>query len=114
MEGNYAMATTMPYIQWWKGSYRFRRPIPREHQATFGNKAYFPTKPLGTTDKAEANRLVLPHIEKTNWMLKLAKAGEWPAASDEMIALIAYKWLGSLNSEEPFDNEGELVGSFRQ
>jgi integrase len=134
MEGNYAMAATMPHIQWWKGSYRFRRPIPKEHQPTFGNKKYFPTKALGTTDEAEANRLVIPHIMRTNQMLKLAEAGEWPptsdeafnrmvkraetgewtSASDDAIELIAYQWFGSLDREDPFDNENELATSLRR
>ncbi len=105
------MTTTMPYIQWWKGSYRFRRPIPKKHQATFGGKAYFPTKSLGTPNEAEANRIVIPHIEETNRMLQLAEAGEWPPVAAEWIEETAVRWWASIDREEPFENEDELVAS---
>jgi hypothetical protein len=55
----------MPYVQAWKGSYRFR---------------------------AEANRRVVPHIERTNEDIRDAEQGNWPRVDDERLADIALEW----------------------
>lgn len=65
------------------GTYRFLREIlPVELRAHFGGQKHWFAS-LGTTDLKEAKRRVLPHIQRTDEMLELAKAGEWPPLTTE-------------------------------
>jgi integrase len=110
----YTMAARMPYVQLWKGSYRFRRKVPddvRPALRTPNWKALEWTAPLDTRDLAEANRRVLPHIERTDKVIEAVQAGEWPPLRDEAVELTVYKWMAWEGREEPFENEGQLVAS---
>jgi integrase len=80
----------MPYTQQWKGSYRFRRRVPDHLVEVIGKRAWL--EALGTSSKAEANRLVLPHIERTNQIIADAEAGNWPPIGDDRVCEIADEW----------------------
>lgn len=80
----------MPYVQPWKGSYRFRRRVPKHLIPVFGKDEW--VQSLGTKNKAEANRLVIPHIERTNADISDAEQGNWPRIDDERLSEIAYQW----------------------
>ncbi len=47
---------------------------------------------LGTKIRAEANRLVIPHIERTNEDISDAEQGNWPRIDDERLSDIAGQW----------------------
>jgi hypothetical protein len=54
---------------------------------------------------AEANRLVIPHIEGTNEDIRDAEHGNWPRIDDERLSDIAAQWCGSGTSTS------KLIGS---
>jgi len=93
----------MPYVQPWKGSYRFRRRVPDHLVEVIGKRVWL--EALGTSNKSEANRLVLPHIDRTNQIIADAEAGNWPPIDDERIDEIAEEWwrwfLGGLCLKSP-------------
>ncbi len=79
------MRARMPYVQLWKGSYRFRRKVPLQHRQTVGKPEWI--RPLGSKhrpirDRSEANRLAVPHIAETNAILEALKNGTWQERSD--------------------------------
>ena len=80
----------MPYVQPWKGSYRFRRRVPDHLVGVFGKREW--VQALGTKYRAEANRLVIPHIERTNEDIRDAEHGNWPRIDDERLSDIAAQW----------------------
>ena len=80
----------MPYVQPWKGSYRFRRRVPDHLVGVFGKREW--VQALGTRNRAEANRLVIPHIERTNEDIRDAEHGNWPRIDDERLSYIAAQW----------------------
>jgi len=80
----------MPYVQPWKGSYRFRRRVPDHLVGVFGKREW--VQALGTKNRAEANRLVIPHIERTNEDIRDAEQGNWPRIDDERLSEIAGQW----------------------
>jgi hypothetical protein len=47
---------------------------------------------LKTKNRAEANRLVIPHIERTNEDIRDAEEGNWPRIGDERLTEIASEW----------------------
>jgi hypothetical protein len=89
-EGEHAVACRMPYAQLWRGSYRFRRRVPDHLGDVIGKRAWL--EALGTSSKAEANRLVVPHIERTNQIIADAEAGNWPPVDDDRLSEIAEEW----------------------
>lgn len=80
----------MPYVQPWKGSYRFRRRVPDHLRAIIGKREW--TETLGTKNKTEANRLVIPHIQRTNEDIRDAEQGNWPRIDDDRLTEIAGEW----------------------
>lgn len=80
----------MPYVQAWKGSFRFRRRVPDHLVAVFGKREW--VQALGTKNRAEANRLVVPHIERTNEDIQDAEEGNWPRIGHERLSDIADQW----------------------
>ena len=89
-EGIHAVFARMPYVQPWKGSYRFRRRVPDHLVGVFGKREW--VQALGTKNRAEANRLVIPHIERTNEDIRDAELGNWPRIDDERLSDIASEW----------------------
>jgi integrase len=80
----------MPYVQAWKGSFRFRRRVPDHLVGLIGKREW--VQALGTKNRAEANRLVIPHIERTNEDIRDAEQGNWPRIGDERLSDIAGQW----------------------
>ena len=84
------MGRRMPYVQLWKGSYRFRRRVPDHLKSLIGKPEWVAA--LGTKDKAEANRLVVPHIGRTDRIISDAERGDYPPLPADRIESIAYHW----------------------
>ena len=80
----------MPYVQPWKGSYRFRRRVPDHLKPIIGKDEWVAA--LGTKDKAEANRLVVPHIGRTDQIIRDAERGDYPPLPNDRIEPIACDW----------------------
>ena len=90
------MRARMPYVQLWKGSYRFRRKVPLQHRQTVGKPEWI--RPLGSKhrpirDRSEANRLAVPHIAETNAILEALKNGTWQERSDTDIRCLAEEFI---------------------
>jgi len=85
-------ATRQRYLQWFKptNSWRFRRVVPKHLKAVIGKGEW--TETLQARTEAEGIRLVLPHIEKTDRIIALASAGNWPAVPDEDVHDLAFAW----------------------
>jgi integrase len=110
--------SVMPYIQPHKGKFRFRRKVPKHLIPVMGSDVI--VAQLGTADSKEADRLVVPHIKRTDEMFAAAEAGEWPPRSDQEIEFIAHEWWSTLSQRlvDPLTNnrgglydEAELVAS---
>jgi len=84
------MVRYMPYVQQWKGSYRFRRRVPDHLKPIIGKPEWVAA--LGTKDKAEANRLVVAHIGQTDQVISDAERGDYPPLPPDRIEPIAYDW----------------------
>ena len=84
------MVRHMPYVQQWKGSYRFRRRVPDHLKPIIGKPEWVAA--LGTKDKAEANRLVVPHIGRTDQIISDAERGDYPPLPHDRIEPIACDW----------------------
>jgi hypothetical protein len=80
----------MPYIQPWKGSLRFRRRVPDHLVGLIGKREW--VQSLGTKNRAEANRLVIPHIERTNEDIRDAEQDNWPRIDDGRLSDISGQW----------------------
>lgn len=114
------MVHKMPFIQFWKKTktFRFKRRVPGHLVGIIGKEFWIETLSRGrsVTDAKEADRLVIPLIDKTNAIIAAAEAGDYPSLADEAIELIAYRWMASLGGDptaesEPFESESELVKS---
>jgi len=84
------MARYMPYVQFWKGSYRFRRRVPDHLKTIIGKSEWVAA--LETKDKADANRLVVPHIARTDQIIRDAERGDYPPLPSEHVEPIAHDW----------------------
>jgi hypothetical protein len=84
------MVRRMPYVQQWKGSYRFRRRVPDHLKPIIGKPEWVAA--LSTKDKAEANRLVVPHIGRTDQIIRDAERGDYPPLPNDRIEPIACDW----------------------
>ena len=84
------MVRRMPYVQQWKGSYRFRISVPDHLKPIIGKPEWVAA--LGTKDKAEANQLVVPHIGRTDQIIRDAERGDYPPLPDDRIEPIACDW----------------------
>ena len=84
------MARYMPYVQFWKGSYRFRRRVPDHLKTIIGKFEWVAA--LETKDKADANRLVVPHIARTDQIIRDAERGDYPPLPSEHVEPIAHDW----------------------
>ena len=80
----------MPYVQPWKGSYRFRRRVPDHLKPIIGKHEWVAA--LGTKDKTEAHRLVVPHIGRTDQIIRDAERGDYPPLPHDSIEPIACDW----------------------
>jgi site-specific recombinase XerD len=91
------------YLQLVNGVYRFYRKKPLELQDLLGKAPW--CIPLKTAsgqpvhDRREAERLVLPHIEETNEIIELARAGLPLGVSIERLALQFWIWAASHRRE---------------
>jgi hypothetical protein len=84
--------TRQRYLQWFKptNAWRFRRAVPHHLRAIVGKWEW--TETLSARTEAESIRLVLPHIEKTDRIIALADAGNWPPVPDEDVHDLAFAW----------------------
>ena len=53
----------MRHVQFWHGTYRVRKPVPRALQAILGRGAYL-TESLRTADERESDKRALPVLAK--------------------------------------------------
>jgi hypothetical protein len=96
--------------------YRYQRRIPADLREVIG-KAHGKTiqqwviESLDTKDPAEAKRRAIPVAARVEAMFEAARAGEYPLLADEAIELIAYKWIGWAEIDEPLPDEKALVAS---
>ncbi len=86
------MASEQPYVQWHKTKrcWRFRRRIPDQLRDLIGQSEWVETLPA--RNRAEADRLAIPHIEETNRVIQLAQRGNWPPIGDDEIEALALGW----------------------
>jgi hypothetical protein len=72
-----ARGTRERYLQWFKPTraYRFRRAVPAHLRSIIGQSEWTETL---SRDLAEAKRQLRVHIERTDRILALAEAGNWP------------------------------------
>jgi hypothetical protein len=63
----------MRHVQFWHGTYRVRKPVPRALQAIFGRGAYL-TESLRTADERESDKRALPVLAKFQAMLDDAQS----------------------------------------
>jgi integrase len=86
-----ARGTRERYLQWFKPTraYRFRRAVPTQLRPIIGQSEWTETL---SRDLAEAKRQLRVHIEKTDRILALAEAGNWPEVNEEEIEALAEGW----------------------
>jgi uncharacterized protein DUF6538 len=79
------------YLQWFKPTraYRFRRAVPTQLRPIIGQSEWTETL---SRDLAEAKRQLRAHIERTDRILALAEAGNWPEVNEEEIEALAEGW----------------------
>ena len=115
------MRARMPHLQLWKGNWRVRKPIPKSVQGAIGRGQYL-TRGLGTSNRAEADRLAIPVLAEFQDILERAGRGDWPPLDAEGAEIIAYKWAGWAAKQDPdylpgeyrepvFTSEGEFAAS---
>jgi hypothetical protein len=115
------MRAHMPYLQLWKGKWRVRKPIPKSVQGVIGRGQYL-TRGLGTSNRAEADRLAIPVLAEFQDIIERARRGDWPPLDAEGAEIIAYKWAGWAAKHDPdylpgeyrepvFASEGEFTAS---
>jgi integrase len=80
----------MPYLQFWKGTWRVRKPVPKAARAAVG-RSYL-TRSLGTANRTEANRLAVQVIAEFLETIRLAEVGEWPPIDEHQVESTALKW----------------------
>jgi len=74
----------------------FRKIIPKDLQTRLGRKEVMES--LGTRDRLEAVRLVLPHVEKWNRLIADARAGRLRKFTDEELDHVAICWYHDYQS----------------
>src|SRR6266853_2180682 len=86
-----ARGTRERYLQWFKPTraYRFRRAVPTHLRPIIGQSEWTETL---SRDLAEAKRQLRVHIERTDRILALAEAGNWPEINDDEIEALAEGW----------------------
>jgi hypothetical protein len=86
-----AHGTRERYLQWFKPTraYRFRRAVPIHLRSIIGQSEWTETL---SRDLAEAKRQLRVHIERTDRILALAEAGNWPEIDDDEIEALAEGW----------------------
>src|SRR5215469_6758524 len=94
------MRAHMPYLQFWKGNWRVRKPVPKSVQALIGRGQYL-TRGLGTADRAEADRLAIPILAEFQDIIGRAERGDWPPFDPEWGDFLAYKWRGWAKRNNP-------------
>ena len=115
------MRARMPHLQLWKGKWRVRKPIPKSVQGVIGRGQYL-TRGLGTSNRAEADRLAIPVLAEFQDIIERAGRGDWPPLDAEGAEIIAYKWVGWAAKQDPdylpgeyrepvFTSEGEFAAS---
>ena len=79
------------YLQWLgpTRAYRFRRAVPKHLRPIIGQSEWTETL---SRDPDEAKRQRLSHIERTDRILSLAEAGNWPEINDDEIDAVAEGW----------------------
>ena len=79
------------YLQWFEPTrtYRFRRAVPIHLRSIIGQSEW--TETLSRTS-AEAKRQLPGHIARTDRILALAKAGNWPEIDEDQIEDLAEGW----------------------
>jgi len=86
-----AHGTRERYLQWFKPTrtYRFRRAVPTHLRPIIGQSEWTETL---SRDLAQAKRQLRVHIERTDRILALAEAGNWPEINDDEIEALAEGW----------------------
>jgi integrase len=86
-----ARVTRERYLQWFKPTraYRFRRAVPTHLRPIIGQSEWTETL---SRDLAEARRQLRVHVERTDRILALAEAGNWPEVDEEEIEALAEGW----------------------
>jgi integrase len=84
-------STRERYLQWFEPTrtYRFRRAVPIHLRAMIGLTEWTETL---SPNHDEAIRQRQAHIERTDRILALAKAGNWPEIDDDEIEAVAEGW----------------------
>jgi integrase len=79
------------YLQWFKPTraYRFRRAVPTHLRPIIGQSEWTETL---SRELAEAKRQLRGHIERTDRILALAEAGNWPEVNEDEIDALAEGW----------------------
>jgi integrase len=83
-------AIRMPYLQFWKGTWRVRKPVPKAARAAIGRP--YLTRSLGTANRTEANGLAVQVIAEFLEIIRLAEAGEWPPMDEHQVESTVLKW----------------------
>src|SRR5215467_1332042 len=85
-------ATGQRYLQWLDTtrSWRFRRVVPKDLRERIGLGEW--TETLKARTENEAIRLLQPHIARTDRIVALAEAGNWPPIPDEDIDVVLCAW----------------------
>jgi hypothetical protein len=83
-----ARGTRERYLQWFEPTraYRFRRVVPKHLRSIIGLSEWTETL---SRNHDEAKRQRQAHIEMTDRILALAKAGNWPEIDDDEIEAVA-------------------------
>lgn len=111
------MVHKMPFIQFWKKTktYRFKRRVPGHLVGIIGKEFWIETLSRGrsVTDAKEADRLVIPLIDKTNAIIAAAEAGDYPSLADDVIEAIARDWIAGHDHDfrKFIDDESELIAA---
>jgi len=86
-----ARGTRERYLQWFKPTraYRFRRVVPKHLRSIIGQSEWTETL---SRNYDEAKRQRQAHVERTDRILALAKAGNWPEIDDDEIGAVAEGW----------------------
>jgi hypothetical protein len=86
-----ARGTRERYLQWFEPTrtYRFRRAVPIHLRPIIGLSEWTETL---SRNYAEAKPQLRVHIERTDRILALAEAGNWPEVNEEEIEALAEGW----------------------
>ena len=86
-----ARGTRERYLQWFKPTraYRFRRAVPTHLRPIIGQSEWTETLSRAL---AEAKRQLRGHVERTDRILVLAEAGNWPEVDEDEIDALAEGW----------------------